>query len=1216
MAGEDTLGTAVLGTAISLSGLDKGIDEAEKVAKSGFSHIGDVISGALKVGLAAAAGGVVAFGAVLKSGIDDAREAAKLTAQTQAVITSTGNAAERSAEQVLDLASSLSASAGKSLFGDDAVQQAENLLLTFTNIKGEVFDAATAISVDMAQALGTAPKDQAIALGKALNDPIKGVTALTRVGVTFTDQQKSQIETMQKAGDLAGAQKVILAELNKEFGGSAEAAAKADGGWAQFNDRLGEAKEALGAAVLPLLNELAGFLNDTVAPIVENAAAGFGELVQAFQVGAEGGDFLGGLTNALYSLGDVSPIFDTIADGLIVIADWLGTNIPIAVQAASDIWNGTLLPAITTVSDYFQTNIVPILENLATALFPLVGAAIQVLAGFWTDVLVPAATAAWDIFTTLIVPILADVAAWLAQNLPPAIQAVADFMTGTLFPALHTVYDFISTNVVPILAEVVQWLRDNIPPAIQTLADFWTNTLQPAIAAVWSFITGSLIPTLTTLATGTIETVKGAIQGLSDFWTGTLQPALNAVWSFINTYVIPVLTALANVAIALVKKEVELLAALWTNVLQPALNTVWSFIEQSVSPVLKALATDAIGGAKTASQALADLWNGTLKPALDTIASAIGTVLKPALAGLETVLGSVKGWFNDIGGAVQGVIGWLNDLATKINSIQVPPWLQGHSPPPMAEWFDFIGAAIQGVTDDALPAFQDALGAGAGTGQDLSAVANELRATLTGVGADVYDTTDNFRELLQQLGLTWEQTNEADDALHNLGATLQSTGPDSQETADAFDALMEMLGITGETADELKQTIGELAGVSTKSARSIVDSSEDASASLTDLVDLMSGQLSDSELPDDAQDLGGNVWDGFLNGMEDQFNDVMNQVREWNEQIADQMNDAWDVSSPSGVSEDTGINIMLGLLQGLEGMLPDVLNGFQQIASMMLASLNDLDEDAQKEVKDLVDNIQKVLETLPDKVHGAIADAFDASADIDRQLAKNIDAVSKLSDTVRGGVQSQLDKALEESKQFTDPEEAAKFFQMRSKQILETEKLRAELIDATNAGDKEHAAQLEEQLRLIEAANAAEQQAFRERAQTSDSGSLSALAAQIQTLLDSITDPGSGPVHELAQQLYALLTQISAAASGAALGGGGVSVPPVTPPPLPPGSPAPNIPQPPPMPMGGFAGGGQQIVFQIDARGATMSAAEYEAITRRVLAEAGRNADVFIRTKR
>src|SRR6188768_2803829 len=78
----------------------------------------------------------------------------------------------------------------------------------------------------MSVALGTDMKTSAMQVGKALNDPIKGLSRLTKVGVTFTDAQRAQVKAMQESGDMAGAQKVILAELTKEFGGSAEAAGK------------------------------------------------------------------------------------------------------------------------------------------------------------------------------------------------------------------------------------------------------------------------------------------------------------------------------------------------------------------------------------------------------------------------------------------------------------------------------------------------------------------------------------------------------------------------------------------------------------------------------------------------------------------------------------------------------------------------------------------------------------------------------------------------------------------------------------------------------------------------------------------------------------------------------------------------------------------------------------------------------------------------------
>ena len=110
-------------------------------------------------------------------------------------------------------------------YSDDAVQAGQNMLLTFTNIGKETFPEATKTLLDMATAMNggaTASAEQlssqAIQLGKALNDPVQGLSALSRVGVTFTEEQKNVIKTMAETGNVAGAQKLIIAELNREFG--------------------------------------------------------------------------------------------------------------------------------------------------------------------------------------------------------------------------------------------------------------------------------------------------------------------------------------------------------------------------------------------------------------------------------------------------------------------------------------------------------------------------------------------------------------------------------------------------------------------------------------------------------------------------------------------------------------------------------------------------------------------------------------------------------------------------------------------------------------------------------------------------------------------------------------------------------------------------------------------------------------------------------------
>ncbi len=656
-----------------------GIGDAADGAGKKFSTMGEIVTGALRhigtLAIDAVVGGFQAIGGAISDGIADAKNYAIIAAQTDAVIKSTGEAAGVSAEHVAEYAGSLSDAAGMSLFGDDQIQQSTNLLLTFSEIKGSVLDAATAISVDMAQAMGGAPKDAAIQLGKALNDPIKGITALTRVGVVFTDEQRAQIQAMQEAGDMAGAQGVILAELNKEFGGSAAAAAAATGGWSEFNGRMGEAKEALGTAILPLLNQFAGVLLSTVMPAIEGLAAKFGPMVENLQPVIATITSL--VTGLMASFANTSPL-DTFSA---------------ATSALAAFWATQLQPALNAVVSVFQTQIQPILNDLATALFPLVGAAIQILAGFWTDVLVPAVQMLWSILTTVLLPILAALASWLADNLPGAIQATADFFTNTLFPILHQVYDFIAANVIPILALVAEWLITNVPIAIQMTVDFVNTILIPALMAVWAYINDNVLPLFATLWTWLSTTIPAALQTLANFWNTVLLPAINAVWSFITTYIIPLFTALVNLHIAVLGTAVRLLGEVWSLVLLPALTKVWEFIKTSLGPIVNWLTEMVL---KPLFQILSDIYFtvlGTLLPVLTRLSSLVKDEVTKAFNNLNSMAGAAAGGLSKIGDAVKGVIGWIGDLIEKLNSVSIPDWLEGHSPPPMADWFSNIAGA-------------------------------------------------------------------------------------------------------------------------------------------------------------------------------------------------------------------------------------------------------------------------------------------------------------------------------------------------------------------------------------------------------------------------------------------------------------------------------------------------------------------------------------------
>lgn len=165
---------------------------------------------------------------------------AKLT-QT---IKATGQAAGFTNKALFDMANGLQE---VTKFGDEAIIGAESLLLTFKDIGGDIFPRALESILDVSEAMGTDLQASTIQLGKALNDPILGLTSLSRSGIQFTDSQKETIKTMVEMGDKAGAQVIILEELESQFGGVARAAADtATGSLTQLNNVYGDSKELLG----------------------------------------------------------------------------------------------------------------------------------------------------------------------------------------------------------------------------------------------------------------------------------------------------------------------------------------------------------------------------------------------------------------------------------------------------------------------------------------------------------------------------------------------------------------------------------------------------------------------------------------------------------------------------------------------------------------------------------------------------------------------------------------------------------------------------------------------------------------------------------------------------------------------------------------------------------------------------------------------------------
>ncbi len=493
---------------------------------------------------------------------------------------------------------------------------------------------------------------------------------------------------------------------------------------AGFNTALDNAKgsfEALqitvGTAVLPVLT---GFLNNVVAP-------GINIITDLADAGHVTDTTFAGLSPTMQAVaGVIQGAFSTISTTVDTIHGFIDRVIKDIA-----IWQSGIVGLPTILQSF---GVSPEAAQLIDTVFSTLSSAFTTVAGIWTNTLQPALAAAgvwlgeqiptaiafvnehWEAFKGALIAVGAVLAgAAVAGAIVGLVGIIGSLVTpinlviagvallgaawaedwGGIRTALT---DFWVTTGEPIFNEVVTWLQSNIPAAIQTVSQFWTGTLQPALAEVWGFIQQNILPVLDVLTTVALVELRVELAVLAAVWTNVLQPALAAVWGFLNEYIIPIISALVKINIAVLKKELELLAGIWNTILLPALKDVWSFIQTSVIPIFDDTDTNASGLAKTVRE--------TLGPAFTWLNT---NVLKP-----------VVGFFNDIGEAIKFVIQKANDFASTIDSIQIPEWLRGHSPPPLADWFDYIGDSVQRVTEAGLPGFTGAIDSAGNSIADLA----------------------------------------------------------------------------------------------------------------------------------------------------------------------------------------------------------------------------------------------------------------------------------------------------------------------------------------------------------------------------------------------------------------------------------------------------------------------------------------------------------------
>lgn len=257
---------------VKSTGDTKGIKDTESALRNLDGQTDKSHGSFLKLSAAVAAGeaafnlariGIQKTIGLVKDSVEAYKESENVQAQLKTVLDSTHNAA---GVHIDDLNEQAKALQKLTRYSDEAIGEAQGLLLTFTEIKGPVVKEATETVLNMSTALGQDLKSSSIQLGKALNDPITGITALRRVGVNFNDSQKETIKHLVETGQKAKAQAVILKELQTEFGGSAVAAGKTFAGSMDIlKNQVNDVQESLGKVVIdgitPFVGASANFIS-------------------------------------------------------------------------------------------------------------------------------------------------------------------------------------------------------------------------------------------------------------------------------------------------------------------------------------------------------------------------------------------------------------------------------------------------------------------------------------------------------------------------------------------------------------------------------------------------------------------------------------------------------------------------------------------------------------------------------------------------------------------------------------------------------------------------------------------------------------------------------------------------------------------------------------------------------------------------------------------
>lgn len=584
----------------------------------------------IKAGLGAVG---VAVGAFLKGSIEEASEAQQGNADLAQSLKSTKGAAGMTMESLEDLSESLSKN---TTFEDDAVKSGEAMLLTFTQIGKDVFPQAAAATLDYAQKMGVDAKSAALTLGKALNDPANGLSKLTRSGVTFTDAQKKQITAMQKAGDTAGAQKLMIAELNKEFGGQAAAAADTYAGkQKQIANQIKEVKEAIGAALMPALLKIAKAITPIIQKIAEFVTQHPKLTAAILAIIAVVGIFVGGLSLANTAIGVFNGVLGTSA----IASAAAGTA-----AAGASVGIGAMLA--------------PILLVVAAIAVLAIGAVAVVT--HWKQVKT-FFIGLWDTIKGL----FGNIGGWFksvftaaANGVKSAWSGIKGFFSGLwsgIKTGASTAWNGIKSVVTAIITPFVNGIK-NIFNGMKSGLSGILNGVKSIFSGAWTVIKNvvlGIVLVFIDLITGNFKKLHSDLSGILN----NIKNAFKTIWDGIKSVVTGIVKAITGAVVAMFENMAANLKAIGEG-LKTFFGGLWTGIKKTAVSIWNGLITFIEGLPSQFSSAVKSIGQAIIHGFDDAIAFIKGLPAQMLQWGKDMIQGLVNGiksatsWVTD---AVKGV---------------------------------------------------------------------------------------------------------------------------------------------------------------------------------------------------------------------------------------------------------------------------------------------------------------------------------------------------------------------------------------------------------------------------------------------------------------------------------------------------------------------------------------------------------------------------------